>query len=92
MARRTGIHNAHLPQIETGTIERSAPNVLWALAEVYDLDLQDLLRLAGHVEAAASATAGSVVGGGVAVHGRRDPGRAALGPGVHRGPQEGTGP
>ncbi len=60
--RRTGIHNAHLSQIETGTIERPAPNVLWALAEVYDLDLQDLLRLAGHVEAAASATPGSVVG------------------------------
>jgi transcriptional regulator with XRE-family HTH domain len=60
--RRTGIQNAHLSQIETGTIERPAPNVLWALAEVYDLDLQDLLRLAGHVEAAASATPGSVVG------------------------------
>jgi len=60
--RRTGIHNAHLSQIETGTIERPAPNVLWALAEVYDLDLHDLLRLAGHVEAAASATPGSVVG------------------------------
>jgi len=60
--RRTGIHNAHLSQIETGAIERPAPNVLWALAEVYGLDLQDLLRLAGHVEAATSATPGSVVG------------------------------
>jgi transcriptional regulator with XRE-family HTH domain len=60
--RRTGIHNAHLSQIETGAIERPAPNMLWALAEVYGLDLQDLLRLAGHVEAAPSATPGSVVG------------------------------
>src|ERR1017187_7552855 len=60
--RRTGIHNAHLSQIETGGIERPAPNVLWALAEVYGLDLQELLRLAGHVEAAASATPRSVVG------------------------------
>jgi HTH-type transcriptional regulator, competence development regulator len=60
--RRTGLHNAHLSQIETGAIERPAPNVLWALAEVYGLDLQDLLRLAGHVETAASATPGSVVG------------------------------
>jgi len=60
--RRTGIHNAHLSQIETGAIERPAPNVLWALAEVYGLDLQELLRLAGHVEAAAKATPGSVVG------------------------------
>jgi transcriptional regulator with XRE-family HTH domain len=60
--RRTGIRNAHLSQIETGAIERPAPNMLWALAEVYGLDLQDLLRLAGHVEAASSATPGSVVG------------------------------
>jgi transcriptional regulator with XRE-family HTH domain len=51
--RRTGIHNAHLSQIETGAIERPAPNVLWTLAEVYDLDFQSLLRLAGHVERAA---------------------------------------
>lgn len=50
--RRTGIHNAHLSQIETGAIERPAPNVLWALAEVYELDYQELLRLAGHVERA----------------------------------------
>jgi len=60
--RRTGIHNAHLSQIETGSIERPAPNVLWALAEIYGLDLQELLRLAGHVEAAPRATPGSVVG------------------------------
>src|SRR5258708_8710214 len=60
--RRTGTHNAHLSQLETGAIERPAPNVLWALAEVYGLDLQELLRLAGHVEAAASATPGSAVG------------------------------
>jgi transcriptional regulator with XRE-family HTH domain len=60
--RRTGIHNAHLSQIETGAIERPAPNMLWALAEVYGLDLQDLLRLAGHVQAASAATPGSVVG------------------------------
>ena len=89
--RRTGIHNAHLSQIETGTIERPAPNVLWALAEVYDLDLQDLLRLAGHVEAAASAHARVGGRGGAADHGRPDRGRAASGLGVHGGTQEGTG-
>jgi transcriptional regulator with XRE-family HTH domain len=50
--RRTGIHNAHLSQIETGGIERPAPNVLWTLAELYELDYRELLRLAGHVETA----------------------------------------
>lgn len=50
--RRTGIHNAHLSQIETGAIERPAPNILWTLAQAYDLDYQDLLRSAGHVERA----------------------------------------
>jgi HTH-type transcriptional regulator, competence development regulator len=60
--RRTGIHNAHLSQIETGAIERPAPNVLWALAEIYGLDLRDLMRTSGHVEAAAKGTPGSVVG------------------------------
>ena len=53
MERRTGIHNAHLSQIETGAIERPAPNMLWALAEVYGLDLcRRSAALAGHVEAA----------------------------------------
>jgi transcriptional regulator with XRE-family HTH domain len=60
--RRTGIHNAHTSQIETGAIERPAPNVLWSLAQVYELDYEELLRLAGHVEVAARATPGAVVG------------------------------
>jgi DNA-binding transcriptional regulator YdaS (Cro superfamily) len=71
--RRTGIHNAHLSQIETGAIERPAPNVLWALAEVYALDLQELLHLAGHVEAAARATPGSVVGAALRTMGELTP-------------------
>lgn len=71
--RRTGIHNAHLSQIETGGIERPAPNVLWALAEIYGLDLQELLRLAGHVEATAKATPGSVVGAALRTMGELTP-------------------
>lgn len=71
--RRTGIQNAHLSQIETGGIERPAPNVLWALGQVYELDLQELLRMAGHVEAAASATPGSVVGAALRTMGELDP-------------------
>jgi transcriptional regulator with XRE-family HTH domain len=47
--RRTGIHNAHLAQIENGTIERPDPNMLWTLATVYELEFPELMRLAGHV-------------------------------------------
>ena len=54
---RTGVHNAHLSQIEKGGIERPAPNVLWTLAQVFELDYQELLRLAGHIERASSSGA-----------------------------------
>jgi HTH-type transcriptional regulator, competence development regulator len=72
--RRTGIQNAHLSQIETGAIERPAPNVLWALAEVYELDLRELMRMSGHVEAAAKGTPGSVVGAALRALGEMSPG------------------
>jgi len=48
--RRTGIHNAHLSQVETGAITRPDPNILWELARVYEDDFDQLMRLAGHVE------------------------------------------
>jgi transcriptional regulator with XRE-family HTH domain len=47
--KRTQIHNAHLSQIEQGTIERPDPNILWTLATIYELDYADLMRLAGHI-------------------------------------------
>jgi HTH-type transcriptional regulator, competence development regulator len=43
----TGISNAHISQIETGVIERPAPNLLYELAAVYQLDFKKLLGLAG---------------------------------------------
>jgi transcriptional regulator with XRE-family HTH domain len=46
--RRTGIRNAHLSQLETGTIVRPEMALLWDLAEAYELDFSELLRLAGH--------------------------------------------
>ena len=46
--RRTGIHNAHISQIETGTITQPSASLLWVFAEHYDLDYKRLLRLAGH--------------------------------------------
>jgi HTH-type transcriptional regulator, competence development regulator len=48
--RETGIHNAHLSQIEKGTIERPDPNILWSLSVLYELDFRRLLRLGGHVD------------------------------------------
>ncbi len=48
--RRTGIHNAHLSQIESGGIERPDPSILFALATTYGLEYETLLRLAGHVQ------------------------------------------
>jgi transcriptional regulator with XRE-family HTH domain len=47
--KRTDIHNAHLSQIEKGVITRPDPHMLWTLATVYDLDYQELMRLAHHV-------------------------------------------
>ena len=46
--RRTGIGNAHLSQLETGTIARPEPALIWDLAVLYDLDFTELLELAGH--------------------------------------------
>jgi HTH-type transcriptional regulator, competence development regulator len=44
----TGIHNAHLSQIENGTIARPKQPMLWTLSEHYHLDYAELLRLTGH--------------------------------------------
>jgi transcriptional regulator with XRE-family HTH domain len=46
----TGIQNAHLSQCETGAIARPGPGVLWTLAEIYGLDFDELMGLAGHVQ------------------------------------------
>ena len=48
--RRTGIHNAHLSQIETGRILRPEMALLWELAGLYGADYRELLRLAGHAQ------------------------------------------
>lgn len=60
--RESGIHNAHLSQIEKGTIERPDPNILWTLAGIYGLDFRRLLRLAGHVEKDVGHSRKSLVG------------------------------
>lgn len=62
----TEVRNAHLSQIETGTIEKPDPNVLWTLARAYGIeqDYNDLLVLAGHISAPATSSGNS--GGGAA--------------------------
>lgn len=47
--RRTGIHNAHVSQIEKGHIERPEVGLLFQLAELYRLDFGRLLELSGHL-------------------------------------------
>ena len=44
----TGIHNAHLSQLETGNIKQPGEALLWALSDAYEIDYIRLFRLAGH--------------------------------------------
>lgn len=60
--RQTGIHNAHLSQIEKGAIARPAPNILFTLASVYDLRYEHLMKLAGHFGASGSSSRRAVQG------------------------------
>ncbi len=46
--RTTGIHNAHLSQIENHTITKPDMAMLWELAALYELDYTRLLGLAGY--------------------------------------------
>lgn len=47
---RTGkaVTNGYLSQIESGTVTQPSPNMLYHLAQAYDLDYGDLLVRAGH--------------------------------------------
>lgn len=71
--RRTQIHNAHLSQIETGTIERPDPNILWVLADVYGLEYLELLELAGHTERGSTGARRSLMGAALHALGDLEP-------------------
>jgi transcriptional regulator with XRE-family HTH domain len=43
------VSNAYLSQLETGKIAKPSPNILHALARVYDTRYEDLMELAGYV-------------------------------------------
>lgn len=60
--QETGIHNAHLSQIEKGAITRPAPNILFTLASLYGLSYERLLQLAGHFKSAGGESRRSVQG------------------------------
>jgi transcriptional regulator with XRE-family HTH domain len=45
----TGISNAYLSQIETGRVEKPAPNILYKLAELYGTSYDGLMEVAGHL-------------------------------------------
>jgi transcriptional regulator with XRE-family HTH domain len=51
--RATGIHNAHLSQLENHTITKPEMAMLWELAALYELDYAELLSLAGYGDAPA---------------------------------------
>ena len=74
--RRTGVHNAHLSQIEQGRIEKPAMHLLFKLSRLYDLDYARLMRLAGHASDNASAEARTLQG--AALHSMSDLSEAQL--------------
>jgi transcriptional regulator with XRE-family HTH domain len=45
---KTAITNGYLSQIESNTVERPSPNVLFKLADAYGIEYSDLLARAGH--------------------------------------------
>lgn len=69
LEQETKIPNAHLSQLETGTIGQPSMAVLFAISEALDVDFQKLLRLAGLAE---PASAGSRSVPGVAFRGSGD--------------------
>jgi HTH-type transcriptional regulator, competence development regulator len=52
--RAVGIRNAHLSQLETGTIARPDLALLWDLSELYEVEFGRLAQLAGYAADSAS--------------------------------------
>ena len=45
------VSNAYLSQIETEKIKKPSPNILHALAELYAIDYENLMQMAGYITA-----------------------------------------
>lgn len=43
------VSNAYLSQIENDKIKQPSPNVLYALSEIYKIDYENLMEMAGHI-------------------------------------------
>lgn len=43
------VSNAYLSQIETGKIQQPSPNILHALAELFEIDFEKLMEKAGYI-------------------------------------------
>lgn len=51
-ATRKQVSNAYLSQIETEKIKQPSPNILHALAELYAIDFENLMQMAGYITSA----------------------------------------
>ncbi|MET4091047.1 helix-turn-helix transcriptional regulator [Bradyrhizobium sp. S3.5.5] len=51
-ATRKQVSNAYLSQIETEKIKQPSPNILHALAELYAIDFENLMQMAGYITGA----------------------------------------
>jgi HTH-type transcriptional regulator, competence development regulator len=60
--QRIGIPNAHLSQIERGTIRRPDVTMLMDLAELYQLDYRLVAEWAGYLDPASARTSGPLAG------------------------------
>ena len=50
-ATKREVSNAYLSQIENDKIQQPSPNILHALAELYAIDYENLMELAGYITA-----------------------------------------
>lgn len=48
------VSNAYLSQIENAKIEKPSPNILNALADIYDINFVSLMEMAGYMSAASN--------------------------------------
>jgi transcriptional regulator with XRE-family HTH domain len=55
-ATKKEVSNAYLSQLETGKISKPSPNILHALAVVYNASYEDLMTRAGYVSTANQAS------------------------------------
>jgi transcriptional regulator with XRE-family HTH domain len=61
-ATKKDVSNAYLSQIENDKIKQPSPNVLYALAEIYEIDYENLMEMAGHITPSKSRTQGETHG------------------------------